>query len=132
VRQSAGAPPDREAGGDGRRRDPRLFGDIVLDAFLGSGTTMIVAERTGRRCDGWQRAAKVTKSCRSFPFRTAVSLAMPSRCPFVASSACGLRSWKQIQRLIINMSHAIDLIEVIFHPTRCRRPTASLDGSWVE
>lgn len=26
--------------------------DIVLDAFLGSGTTMIAAERTGRRCFG--------------------------------------------------------------------------------
>ncbi len=27
-------------------------GEIVLDAFLGSGTTMIAAERTGRRCYG--------------------------------------------------------------------------------
>jgi DNA modification methylase len=27
-------------------------GDIVLDAFLGSGTTVIAAERTGRRCSG--------------------------------------------------------------------------------
>jgi DNA modification methylase len=27
-------------------------GDIVLDPFLGSGTTMIAAERTGRRCYG--------------------------------------------------------------------------------
>ena len=27
-------------------------GDIVLDAFLGSGTTLIAAERTGRRCSG--------------------------------------------------------------------------------
>lgn len=27
-------------------------GDIVLDAFLGSGTTLIAAERTGRRCYG--------------------------------------------------------------------------------
>jgi len=27
-------------------------GDIVLDAFLGSGTTVIAAERTGRRCWG--------------------------------------------------------------------------------
>ena len=26
--------------------------DIVLDAFLGSGTTVIAAERTGRRCYG--------------------------------------------------------------------------------
>ncbi|MBV8428507.1 MAG: site-specific DNA-methyltransferase, partial [Hyphomicrobiales bacterium] len=25
-------------------------GDIVLDAFVGSGTTVIAAERTGRRC----------------------------------------------------------------------------------
>src|SRR5215471_16548322 len=27
-------------------------GDIALDAFLGSGTTVIAAERTGRRCCG--------------------------------------------------------------------------------
>jgi DNA modification methylase len=27
-------------------------GDIVLDAFLGGGTTVIAAERTGRRCYG--------------------------------------------------------------------------------
>ena len=27
-------------------------GDIVLDGFLGSGTTAIAAERTGRRCFG--------------------------------------------------------------------------------
>jgi DNA modification methylase len=27
-------------------------GDIVLDAFLGSGTTVIAAERTGRHCYG--------------------------------------------------------------------------------
>src|SRR5438270_8880859 len=27
-------------------------GDIVLDAFLGSGTTVVAAERTGRRCCG--------------------------------------------------------------------------------
>jgi DNA modification methylase len=26
--------------------------EIVLDAFLGSGTTLIAAERTGRRCYG--------------------------------------------------------------------------------
>jgi DNA modification methylase len=29
-------------------------GDIVLDAFLGSGTTIIAAERTGRRCYGME------------------------------------------------------------------------------
>ena len=27
-------------------------GDVVLDAFLGSGTTVLAAERTGRRCYG--------------------------------------------------------------------------------
>ena len=30
--------------------DSTARGDIVLDAFLGSGTTLIAAERTGRRC----------------------------------------------------------------------------------
>ena len=30
--------------------DSSARGDIVLDAFLGSGTTVIAAERTGRRC----------------------------------------------------------------------------------
>jgi DNA modification methylase len=32
--------------------DASARGDIVLDAFLGSGTTLIAAERTGRRCYG--------------------------------------------------------------------------------
>jgi DNA modification methylase len=32
--------------------DGSARGDIVLDAFLGSGTTVIAAERTGRRCCG--------------------------------------------------------------------------------
>ena len=27
-------------------------GDLVLDAFLGSGTTLMACERTGRRCCG--------------------------------------------------------------------------------
>jgi ParB-like chromosome segregation protein Spo0J len=48
-------------------------GDIVLDAFLGSGTTVIAAERTGRRCYGmelWQvltgGSARHAASGRSF------------------------------------------------------------------
>jgi DNA modification methylase len=32
--------------------DCTSYGDIVLDGFLGSGSTMIAAERTGRRCYG--------------------------------------------------------------------------------
>jgi DNA modification methylase len=32
--------------------DASARGDIILDAFLGSGTTVIAAERTGRRCYG--------------------------------------------------------------------------------
>ena len=32
--------------------DSSVRGDVVLDAFLGSGTTVIAAERTGRRCYG--------------------------------------------------------------------------------
>ncbi len=32
--------------------DCTTHGDIVLDGFLGSGTTVIAAERTGRRCYG--------------------------------------------------------------------------------
>ena len=57
-------------------------GDIVLDAFLGSGTTLIAAERTGRRCCGleldpayvdtivrrWQNADRRQRpSCRQRP-----------------------------------------------------------------
>jgi uncharacterized protein YerC len=34
----------------GRHGEAR--GEIVLDSFLGSGTTVIAAERTGRRCHG--------------------------------------------------------------------------------
>jgi DNA modification methylase len=32
--------------------DVSARGDIVLDSFLGSGTTLIAAERTGRVCYG--------------------------------------------------------------------------------
>ena len=36
-------------------RNGAARGKIVLDAFLGSGTTVIAAERTGRRCYGLER-----------------------------------------------------------------------------
>jgi len=36
----------------GALRDCSGRGEIVLDAFLGSGTTLIAAERTGRICHG--------------------------------------------------------------------------------
>ena len=32
--------------------DASARGEIILDAFLGSGTSVIAAERTGRRCYG--------------------------------------------------------------------------------
>src|SRR5438105_2112369 len=35
-------------------------------------------------------------------------------------------------RLTLNMSQFIDLVGFIFHPASFRRPTASLDGRWVE
>jgi hypothetical protein len=58
-------------------------------------------------------------------------LAMNWHLEVIAAKLTEVREGK-IRRLIINMSHAIDLIEVIFHPMSCRRPTASLDGGWVE
>lgn len=33
-------------------KDVTKRGQLVLDAFLGSGTTLIAAERSGRRCRG--------------------------------------------------------------------------------
>jgi DNA modification methylase len=37
-------------------------GDIVLDPFLGSGTTVIAAERTGRRCYGMELDPRYARS----------------------------------------------------------------------
>jgi DNA modification methylase len=34
--------------------DASARGEIILDPFLGSGTTMIAAERTGRTCFGME------------------------------------------------------------------------------
>ena len=50
----AGASPDRQAYPDGGRRNPysTARGEVVLDSFLGSGTTLMAAERVGRLCYG--------------------------------------------------------------------------------
>jgi hypothetical protein len=58
-------------------------------------------------------------------------LAMNWHIEVIAAKLAAVRAGK-IRRLIINMSHFVDLIGVIFHPMSFRRPTASLDGSWVE
>ena len=58
-------------------------------------------------------------------------LAMNWHLEVIAAKLTEVREGK-IRRLIINMSHFVDLIGVIFHPVSFRRPTASLDGSWVE
>jgi hypothetical protein len=58
-------------------------------------------------------------------------LAMNWHLEVIAAKLTEVREGK-IRRLIINMPYNIDFIEVIFHPTNCRRPIASLDGSWVE
>jgi hypothetical protein len=57
--------------------------------------------------------------------------AMSWHIEIIAAKLTALRGGK-IRRLVINMSHLIDFIGIIFHPTSCKRPTASLDGSWVE
>ena len=58
-------------------------------------------------------------------------LAMNWHLEVIAAKLTAVREGK-IRRLIINMSHFFDLIGVIFHRTSFGRPTASLDGSWVE
>jgi len=58
-------------------------------------------------------------------------LAMNWHLEVIAAKLTAVREGK-IRRLIINLPHAIEFIEFIFHPTRYRRPIASLDGSRVE
>ncbi len=50
AQRGAGHASDGQAGGDGRRCDQGLrgAGPIVLDAFAGSGTTIMAAKKTGR------------------------------------------------------------------------------------
>jgi site-specific DNA recombinase len=43
-----------------------------------------------------------------------------------------LNTTSEMRHLTLNLPHKFDFIEFIFHPTRRRRPIASLDGSRVE
>jgi DNA modification methylase len=56
-------------------------GDVVLDLFLGSGTTMIAAERTGRVCYGMELSehygSVVLARWEAFSGRTAECLGKP-------------------------------------------------------
>ena len=58
-------------------------------------------------------------------------LAMNWHIEVIAAKLTAVREGK-IRRLIINLPHSVDFIGFIFHPTRRRRPIASLDGSRVE
>jgi hypothetical protein len=57
---------------------------------------------------------------------------MPPPRNITAGNRVATDRFQRALRKALNMPYIIDLIKVIFHPTRCRRPTASLDGSWVE
>jgi hypothetical protein len=87
---------------------------------------------TREQYDSVLRQDFVTFAARCFhDLNPQAELAMNGHLEVIAAKLTAVREGK-IRRLIINMSHHIDFIEVIFHPTRHRRPTASLDGSWVE
>ena len=68
-------------------------GDIVLDAFLGSGTTLIAAERTGRRCYGLELdPAYVDTTVRRWQALTGGRLAMPRAAAALMTSRARRRS----------------------------------------
>jgi DNA modification methylase len=65
-----------------RAANSSVAGDVVLDLFLGSGSTLIAAERTGRVCYGMEidphYGSVVLARWESFTGREAVCLASGS------------------------------------------------------
>jgi len=87
---------------------------------------------TRQQYDSVLRQDFVTFAARCFhDLNPQAELAMNGHLEVIAAKLTAVREGK-IRRLIINMSYPIDLIQFIFHPTRRGRPTASLNGSWVE
>ena len=92
----------------------------------------MIESLTREQYDSVLRQDFVTFAARCFhDLNPQARLVMNWHLDVIAAKLTAVREGK-IRRLIINMAHRIDFIEVIFHPTKCRRPTASLDGSWVE
>ena len=89
-------------------RDCTVKGEIVLDTFLGSGTTLIAAERSGRRCRGlefepkyvdvairrWQAWTKLEAVCattgKTFDEIAAERAATPSEEPSSVASSTAI------------------------------------------
>lgn len=61
-------------------------GGVVLDAFLGSGTTMIEARRLGRNCVGVELLPEMANSARRAAAKQTVELRRKGRTPEVFSS----------------------------------------------
>ena len=92
----------------------------------------MIENLTREQYDSVLRQDFVTFAARCFhDLNPQAELAMNGHLDVIAAKLTAVREGK-IRRLIINMPYMIDFIEVIFHPTMRRRPTASLDGSWVE
>ena len=92
----------------------------------------MIESLTREQYDSVLRQDFVTFAARCFhDLNPQAELAMNGHLEVIAAKLTAVREGK-IRRLIINMSHLIDSIMFIFHPTSFRRPTASLDGSWVE